>query len=189
VQSRAKRILLGIIGVAILAVVAIGLVYRSNVLPTDASFDFKPVPKHAPTLNQADIEKVLGPSDLETQLGPHRFRTFRRARQVPPTVKQSFTNLTGLPFDMGDPHGPMSSDDMTSGAPLRRLVFLAINADSAVLVYKQGGFAGTLDVVVFWYGDGGRDWGATLDKRVENISDLRKTIQNGQFQVWPHIGQ
>src|ERR1700735_3040887 len=46
-----------------------------------------PVPKGAPTLNEADVEKVLS---------VEQFRIVRRVRQIPVAVKESFSNFTGL---------------------------------------------------------------------------------------------
>jgi hypothetical protein len=138
-------------------------------------FEVIPVPRNAPTLNQADVEKILG---------AEQFRLIQRKRQVPLPVQQSFTNLTGFPFAMADPGEPMSSDNMSSGAPLRRLVFVALGNDSAVLVYEQGGFVDVTNVIVFWYGGGGRDWAATLGNKAKNIRSLRSTMKEGQFSAF-----
>ena len=53
----------------------------------------QPVPKAASILAKSDVENLLAA----------RYELVRHVRQVPPVLKQSFTNFTGLPFDMNDP--------------------------------------------------------------------------------------
>lgn len=162
---------------AVLIVIAVATsmwLARSKMPP----FNFPPVPKNAPTLNQADIEKILGVEQL------HLIRSTRR---IPACVKQSFTNFTGFSFDMADPGDPISSDAIVPGRPTRRLAFAAISDESAIVVYEQGGYVGTFNVVVFWYGEGGRDWGATLGSPVSSVSALRTAIRKGDFRAWKGI--
>jgi hypothetical protein len=179
VPVTAKRILLGVTALILAAAVTAVFVTRYSV----PRFNMTPVAKGAPPLDIVDVEKILGSNELDVQLGPHRFRTFRRVRQIPVAVKQSFTNFTGLPLDIADPGQEMSSDDMTSGAPTRRLVFLAFSDDSSILVYKQGGFVGTLNVVIFYYPERGGGWSAVLKDPVRDIESLRTAIRRGHFHV------
>ncbi|MHB8755862.1 MAG: hypothetical protein ACYC92_13045 [Candidatus Acidiferrales bacterium] len=165
-----KRMLLGAV---ILAVIVVGTVALVN-LRSVPTLNVTPVQKNAPTLNEADVEKLLK---------VEHFRVVRRVRQVPSAVKQSFANFTGLPFDMADPGKPISSDVITS-APLRRLVFAGVSDDSAVLVYEQGGYVGTLNAVVFWYGDGGRAWRAVLDAPADDVPSFLRVIDNRHFHAW-----
>jgi hypothetical protein len=139
--------------------------------------DVTPVTKNAATLNEADIEKLLA-------FG--QFRTFRHVRQVPVAVKESFSNFTGLPFDLADPSEEISSDLMIPGKSSRRLVFLGLSADSAILIYKQVGFVGTCHAVVFWYGEEGRGWGASLPGIPKNMDGFRAIFSQRRFQSWEH---
>jgi len=117
---------------------------------------------------------------VESLLGSH-FVVVRRVRQVPPTLKQSFINFTGLPFDLNDPGERIGTDFVVPGVPSRRLVFAAVGDNSAVLVYEQGGYATTLNAAVFSYANGGA-WWAILDNRtVDSVSALKTTVGNGQF--------
>jgi hypothetical protein len=176
-QSTGKRILLGIMAIVAVAGVIVWFLYSHSI----PEFNAKPVPKNAPTLNEADIEKVLG---------VEQFRVVRRVRQVPIAVKESFSNFTELPFDLANPGEQISSDSIIRGKSSRRLVFLGLSEDSAVLVYEQGGFVGTCATVIFWFGDGGRGWGATLDYGPipKDISSLKAVVQRGQFHTWERRG-
>jgi hypothetical protein len=178
-QRSTKLVLLGILTVvAIAAVVAWSVLPRSKPkVEVSLGPDVKPVPKNAPTLNGADIEKILG---------MEQFRVIRKFSQVPQVVKESFSNFTSFPFDLANPGEEISSDMIIPGKSSRRLVFLGVNDDSAVLFYKQGGFVGVFNAVVFSFGEGGRDWGATLERGPipKDISGLRAAVQNGKFHVW-----
>jgi hypothetical protein len=148
VQRATKPVLLGIMAViAIAAVIAWSV--RSRSIPkveVNLGSDFNPVPKNAPTLNGADIEKILG---------VEQFRLIRHVSQVPPVVKESFANFTELPFDLADPGEEISSDMIIPGKSSRRLVFLGLSGDSALLFYEQGGFAGTFNAVILGSGTEG----------------------------------
>ena len=173
-RSKGKLILLGIVTVVGVS----GLIVWSLAFRSIPDFKAQPVPTNAPTLNQADIEKVLG---------VEHFRVVRRVRQVPNVVKESFFNFTRIPFDLVDPGEQMRSDDMTTAAKSsRRLVFLGLSEDSAVLVYEQGGFADVCNIVVFWFEEGGRGWAANLDYYPipRDISTLKAVIQKGKFHTW-----
>jgi hypothetical protein len=172
-QPMSKQILLGIIGVVAVAV-AIGWSAHSRSIP---KFNVKPVPKNAPTLNEVDVVKVLGAD---------KFCLFRRVSQVPAAVKDSFSNFTGLPFDLADPGEEISSDLIIPGKSSRRLVFWGLGDDSAVLLYEQGGYVGVSNAVVFRFEEGGRGWGATLDHGPipKDISSFKAAIQQGNFHTW-----
>jgi len=174
-QAKDKQILLGIMAVIVVGVAVVILwSVHSRSIP---EFNVKPVPKNAPTLNEADIEKVLG---------VEQFRVVRRVRQVPIAVKESFSNFTGLPFDLADPGEEIGSDMIVPGKSSRRLVFLGLSDDSAVLVYEQGGYVGFCNAVVFWFEEGGRDWGGTLEyvPVPKDISSLKAVVQKGKFHPW-----
>lgn len=169
-EFQTKRILIA--AVVITAIAAGGMFFITwNSVPP---LSVRPVPKNAPTLNQADVEKLLNVK---------QFSIVRRVRQVPFAVKQSFTNLTGLPFDMVDPGKPMSTDNIIPGVPTRRLIFAGVSDDSAILVYEQGGYVGEFNVLVFWYGDGGRDWKATLNTPAKDVPSLRRIVEDRQFRT------
>lgn len=173
-QRKGKLILLGIVIVIAASVVLVGWYPGTRSIP---NFNAKPVPPNASTLNEVDIEKVLG---------VEQFHVFRRVRQVPNVVKESFSNFTRIPFDLVDPGEQMRSDEIATPAKSsRRLVFLGLSEDSAVLVYEQGGYTDVCNIAVFWYGDGGHGWVATLDYLPipQNTAALKAVIQKGKFHV------
>jgi hypothetical protein len=138
----------------------------------------------APALNVNPIQKnasILAQNDVQSLLGSH-FVVVRR-RQVPPTLKQSFINFTGLPFDLNDPGERLGTDFVVPGVPSRRLVFAAVGDNSAVLVYEQGGYATTLNAAVFSYATDGA-WLAILGNRlVDSVLALKTAVGNGQFRA------
>jgi hypothetical protein len=139
----------------------------------------------APTSNVNPIQKnarILSPNEVESLLGS-QFVVLRTVGQVPPALKQSFTNFTGLPFDMNDPGERIGTDFIIPGVPSRRLVFAALGDNSAVLVYEQGGYATTLNATVFSYVNGGA-WRAILFNRpVDNVPALKIAVGNGRFRI------
>ncbi len=137
--------------------------------------NFQPVPEGAPTLAKSDVENLLAA----------KYELVRHVRQVPPVLRQSFTNFTGLPFDMNDPGDPMSTDAITAGVPSRQLIFAAVGKSSAILVYEQGSFASYPNVVVFSYGNGAEAWAAALDDyRPRDIPSLQETMRKSRFKTW-----
>jgi hypothetical protein len=165
---KADRILFGIMILAVGALVV--WISVSHPIP---EFNTKPVPQNAPTLNAADVEKLLGVDE---------FRVVRRVGQVPIVVKESFSNLSQLPFDLVEPGEEMSTDDLTFGKSSRRLVFLGLRKDSAILVYEQGGFANTCNAIIFWFEDGGLYWAATLNSIPRDMASLKTVVKKGQFR-------
>ncbi len=85
---------------------------------------------------------------------------------------------------MADPGEVINSDAIVPGRLSRRLVFLGLSDDSAVLLYEQGGYVGTRNVVVFWFESGGRDWGATLNDVPKDLSALKGVVHVGKFHAW-----
>jgi hypothetical protein len=173
-QVKRKQFLIGII--VVIAITLVSVWFHSSLSMPE--FNVTALPKHAATLNEADIEKILAVEN---------FRVFRRVHQVPVAIRESFSNFTEFPFDLLDPGEQISSDDLTSGKSSRRLVFLGLNDDSAVLVYEQGGFADACEALVFWYGDGGHGWAANVGCRARDITSLREVIRKRDFSTWKGI--
>lgn len=168
-KSVTKVTLLSLAIVAIIAVSAtIYIDYYS--MP---QFDFAPIQRNATLLTQQDVETILN----------KHFKAIRRTRQIPPTIKQSFTNVATDLFDMGDPGGPMSSDGITPGVSTRRLVFAALADNAAILVYEQGGFINVEVIVVLSFAEHEGVWAAVLKSDVKNLDGLRTAVRRGQFHV------
>jgi hypothetical protein len=174
VLSRNRQIFAAIAGFLAVAAISAWFV-ESRSIP---QFNVKAVTKDAPTLNDADIEKILGMEN---------FRVVRRVRQVPLPVGESFANFSSLPFDLADPGDEISTDLMIPGKSSRRLDFLGLSHDSAVLVYEQGGFVDSCNVIIFWHGNDGRAWAAKVDCRAKNIASLRNAIIKRHFAIWKQM--
>ena len=160
---------LAIVVITAAAIAAVGFHRAHSPAPT---FTVVPTQKSARTLTQSEVESLLG----------SQFVVLRKVRQVPPALKQSFTNFTGLPFDMNDPGERIGTDFIIPGVPSRRLVFAAVGDNSAVLVYQQGGYATMLNAAVFSYVNDGA-WRAILnDHSVDSVLALKAAVGNGRFR-------
>jgi len=174
-----KLALAGLLVVALFAGIGAWLISRR--VEIDLRPGLNPVPPNGSTLNGTDIEKIFG----------EEFRVIHRVNRVPPVVMKSFVNFAQLPFDLENPGEEISSDVLIPGKSSRRLVFLAVSSNSAVLLYEQGGFANSFNAVVFWFGAEGRGWGATLERGPlpHDVLSLKQAIQNGNFHPWKSPGK
>jgi len=133
------------------------------------SLDFGPIPRGAPVLAWSEIESLLA----------DHYTVVRHVRQVPVVLKESFSNVTNLPFDMNNPGDPMSTDVIIH-APSRQLIFAAVGKQSAILVYEQGSFASFPCAVVFSR-TGAAAWIAIEDYMPRDIGALRRSVHQGRF--------
>jgi len=121
------------------------------------------------------------PMSTLRQLTLADFTVVRDLRYVPVAVKESFCNIeecdyVGSKFDMVNPGETMSTDYILPGVPNKRLVFAALNKDSAVIVYERGGYANFLRATILDF-RGGRSWDSTLNRySVKNLQDLRVAL-------------
>ncbi len=133
------------------------------------SLYFGPIPRGAPVLAWSEIESLLA----------DHYTVVRHVRQVPVVLKESFSNVTNLPFDMNNPGDPMSTDVIIH-APSRQLIFAAVGKQSAILVYEQGSFASFPCAVVFSR-TGAAAWIAIEDYMPRDIDALRRSVHQGRF--------
>jgi hypothetical protein len=175
--ARKRTAYLGAVALVLTAVI-IGFVRFHHAPPT---FAVKPLAKNPPILRTSDVERLLSLN----------FRIVRTVQQVPTVVKQGFPSLAGdQPFAMVNPGQEMSTDDILPGVPDKRLVFAGLADDTAVVVFEQGGFVGTLHVAVLRYGNGGGVWGAMLeDYSVHDVAGLRSAVENNRFRTWESMRQ
>ena len=131
--------------------------------------DFGPIPKGAPVLAKSEIENLLA----------DHYTVIRHVRQVPLVLKESFSNVTSLPFDMNNPGDPMSTD-VVIHAPSRQLIFGAVGKQSAILVYEQGSFASFPCAVIFSR-TGAAAWIAIDDYRPKDVAALRRSVHEARF--------
>jgi len=151
-------------------IVFVGLVAWFEDTHRSLTLDFGPIPRGTPILTQSDIETLLG----------DHYTVARHIRQIPVALRDSFTNVTGLPFDMNNPGDPMSTDVIIH-APYRQLIFAAVGIRSAVVVYEQGGFASFPCAVVFSKA-GSAAWIAIDDYEPRDISALRRSVHEARVK-------
>jgi hypothetical protein len=135
------------------------------------SLDFGPIPRGAPVLARSEIENLLA----------DHYTVIRHVRQVPLVLKESFSNVTGLPFDMNNPGDPMSTDVIIQ-APSRQLIFGAVGRRSAILVYEQGSFASSPCAVIFSR-TGAAAWIAIDDYMPKDVAALRRSVHEARFSA------
>jgi hypothetical protein len=134
-----------------------------------------PLTERAETLSDAAVQQIV----------QSNFRIVRRVEQIPNAVQQGFTLLSHDQFRMVNPGQEMSTDMILPGVPNKRLVFAGIGTDTAVLVFEQGGYVGTVNATVFAYSQQGGTWGAILDDySVTDLRTLRAAIEQGRYKTW-----
>jgi|ERR1700733_2583603 len=156
------------------AIVAVSIAVYINYYSVP-KFDFAPIPGSSHPLALQDVESILR----------KHFKTIRRIRQIPPTIEQSFSNLTGAPFDMGDPGGPLAPNGSVSDLPHRRLIFFAFTDNAAILAYEQS-TSRTIPVelvAVLYFVDPEGAWFAELKSDANNLEGLRNVIRRGEFDT------
>lgn len=118
-------------------------------------------------------------------LGKH-FDEIRRVDDIPLNTKRSFSNLLGEPFDLSNPGDLLGTDYIVPGVSSRQLVFAAVSSDAALLVYRQGGYATTTNVVVFTSRNGGSYWLARITSSAppRDLRALEKVVAGSEYSVW-----
>jgi hypothetical protein len=94
----------------------------------------------------------------------------------------------GVKFDMVNPGDTMSSDYIIEGVPNKRLVFAALNKESAIVVYERGGYANFQCATILDFRDRSA-WGWTLNNHnVKNMDDLRAALAEEKYIDRPDGG-
>lgn len=126
------------------------------------------------------------PGSALGQLTSADFTVVKNLRYLPVRVKESFCNVercnyVGGKFDMVNPGKAMSGDYLLPGVPNKRLIFAALNRDSAVVVYERGGYGNVLRTMILDFKDQ-RAWDATLNTySVRNLHDLRLALTQEKY--------
>jgi hypothetical protein len=138
-------------------------------------FKAKPLSSDTPRLAITEVQEILHAD----------FTEFHTVAEIPRTVRLDYTALTGNNFEMVDPGHARSTDVIIPGLPNKELVFVGLADQNAVLVFRRGGIADTINVAVFSHKRDGGMWGARVgDYSVHDISGLRDAVQKGKFEAW-----
>jgi hypothetical protein len=167
-------VILALLGIAVLAVHR----HRVNQATAASQFydDTSPIPKGAPRTS-ASVLRQLTSAD---------FSVVMDLRYLPSRVKESFCNVEacnygGTKFDMVNPDETMSTDYILPGVPNKRLVFAALNRDSAIVVYERGGYANLLRTTILDFRDG-KTWDTTLNSySIRNLPALRVALSQEKY--------
>jgi hypothetical protein len=140
--------------------------------------DTAPIPKDSPRIS-ASVLRQLASAD---------FSVVTDLRYLPSRVKESFCNVEecnyrGIKFDMVNPGETMSTDYILPGVPNKRLVFAALNRDSAIVVYERGGYANLLRTTILDFRDG-KTWDTALNSySIKNLRELRVALSQENYGV------
>jgi hypothetical protein len=171
-----------VIALSLLTVVAVAVSaarrhrVRQAIAIAEVYKDIRPVPTNAPHI----------PALVLAQLVNADFKIVTNLRYVPSSVKESFCNVErcnyiGVKFDMVNPGDIMSTDNIIEGVPNKRLVFAALNKESAIVVYERGGYANILCAAIIDFRDGSA-WGSALNNhKVKNMHDLRAALAEEEY--------
>ncbi len=138
-------------------------------------FKATPLSKDARKLTIAEVEEILSAN----------FTEFRTVDEIPRTVKLDYTALTGNKFEMENPRHARSTVVIIPGLPNKELVFVGLADQTAVLIFRKGGIADTINLAVFSHKGNRGMWGVRIDDySVHDISGLRDALQKGKFEAW-----
>jgi hypothetical protein len=141
-------------------------------------FKVTPLSKDARKLTIAEVEEILR-SD---------FTEFHTIQEIPRSVKLDYTALTGNKFEMVNPGYARSTDMIIPGLTNKELVFVGLADQSAVLIFRRGGLADTINLAVLSHKGNGGMWGVRIDDySVHDISGLRDALQKGRFEGWDDL--
>jgi len=178
-MPRSFKVAVSLLLVTILAVAVIAVrCHRAQQATAIAELyeGIRPVPTNAPRI----------PAPVLSQLVNADFKVVTNLRYVPSPVKDSFCNIErcnyiGVKFDMANPGDTMSTDYIIDGIPNKRLVFAALNKESAIVVYERGGYANFLCATILDFRDGSA-WGSALNNHnVKNMHDLRAALAEEEY--------
>jgi hypothetical protein len=84
---------------------------------------------------------------------------------------------------MVNPGETMSTDYILPGVPNKRLVFAALNRDSAIVVYERGGYANLLRTTILGFRDG-KTWDTALNRySIRSLPELRVALSQEKYGV------
>ena len=136
----------------------------------------RPLPTNAPRIPALALSQIVNAD----------FKVVTNLRFVPSPVKDSFCNIErcnymGVKFDMVNPGDAMSTDYIIPRVPNKRLVFAALNKESAIVVYERGGYANFLCATILDFRDGSA-WRSTLNNHnVKDMHDLRAALAEEKY--------
>jgi len=115
------------------------------------------------------------------------FTVVMKTEDMPASVKQVFTKITGEPaFALANPGRKFRLTDVNPDLtlPPRRLVFAGTRGDEWFVHYELGGFAHSYCVVLFSVDSKNSPqflWGGSGFHAAKNMDELRKMIAHGEF--------
>ena len=135
---------------------------------------------------------------LLAQLAPplvvmHHLATVKpvdKLENMPPPIRDGAFSVDGVSaagWKMSDPGGPFSATDVpVPGAPARRLLFGACDAQFCLLHYERGGIAHFYEILGFSRTANAWSvvWNARGPKPLADLDALRALLRGGNYGGW-----
>ena len=142
------------------------------------------------TGNAGLSSEALSPVDARRELLEREFTIVTRTKEIPEPVRVLLAALTKTDGQvLAEPGAKYQETDVVAepGLPLRRLIFAGNGKGVYFLNYERGGIAHSQHVAVFEFVPGRISlvWRAILDKRADNLKDLRDAIRKHQYRDGP----
>lgn len=128
-------------------------------------------PPHAVTVQLPKLEAIGRFSDLPVAVREGRF---------------TVDGVSAAGWKMAEPGAPFSSTDVpVAGAPGRRLIFAACDAQLCVIHYERGGIAHFYELLALVSSAKGWTavWNVRGNKPIPNLTDLRAMLQHGSLDT------
>jgi hypothetical protein len=129
-------------------------------------------------------------ADARRELLERQFTIVTKTQDVPEPVRvllQALTKSRGRV--LAEPGAKYQATDLVTepGLPRRRLIFAGNGKGVYFVNYEMGGRGHSQHVAVFEFALGriSLAWRAVLDRRVDNLSDLRELVRKGQYKDGP----
>jgi hypothetical protein len=128
----------------------------------------------------------MSASEAQRQLMERHLRVVATTKEIPHPVLVLLTALTKTNgVVLAEPGAKYQETDLISesGLPSRRLIFAAFGKGVYVLNYERGGRGHSQHVAVFELVPGRVSlvWRAVLDKRANNLTELRALVRKGEY--------
>jgi len=133
---------------------------------------------------------AMSAAEARRELLERDFKIVTTTQEVPEPVRVLLAALTKTEGQvLAEPNGTYQETDVVTerGLPRRRLIFAGNGKGVYVLNYELGERGHSQHVAVFEFVPGriALVWRAVLDKRVDNLKDLREAVRKGQYRDAP----
>jgi hypothetical protein len=129
----------------------------------------------------------MSAADAKRELMEREFKIVTKTKDIPEPVIVLLAALTKTKGKvLAEPGEKYQETDVVSeaGLPRRRLIFAGNGKGIYIVNYEMGGIGHSQHVIVveFVPGQIALVWRAVLDRRVDNLTELRDSVRKGQYR-------